>query len=258
MGIANGSSSGGETVKFYIGEGNNIIFVIHKEQILISPVLTAAFSSEFIEGNAQKYRLEDTSEPAFRFVAQWLYNGALQIEDYLRGLECGGLERNNGDHMQTCEYCSPFVRVLLEVWFLGDRFMLPSLQNTVMKALASEVYPHHLLMVNLNYIYENTDSDSQLRRYVVYQSALLNVNPHQWRNNLDLYPKEFLAELACLHGVWKTQIDLGNRRFKMSTSTFYVHNRTIQEGWWDSVFEPADLREGENHLGSPHRVWGPF
>jgi hypothetical protein len=94
------SSSGGEAVKFYIGEeGNDAEFIIHKEQIQLSPVFQIAFNGGYMEGNTQTYRLTDTSEAVFRFMAQWLYTGILQTENYMKGLQCEGVDRNNGDHM---------------------------------------------------------------------------------------------------------------------------------------------------------------
>jgi hypothetical protein len=39
-----------------------------------SPVLEAAFTSSFIEGQTQEYQLEDTNPKIFRLLVQWFYN----------------------------------------------------------------------------------------------------------------------------------------------------------------------------------------
>jgi hypothetical protein len=57
-----------EFVTLYAGK-NEEKFIIHKEFVVhYSPVLKAAFNSEFIEGKNQTYRLEDTTERALRLL----------------------------------------------------------------------------------------------------------------------------------------------------------------------------------------------
>jgi hypothetical protein len=56
-----------------------IIFV-HKEfACFASPVFDAAFNSNFIEGQTQTYKLDDTTSRAFRLLTQWLYFEKLKI-----------------------------------------------------------------------------------------------------------------------------------------------------------------------------------
>lgn len=50
-------------VTLYAGEGDDHKFTVHKDFVChYSPVLKAAFESDFIEGQTQSYRLKDTSE----------------------------------------------------------------------------------------------------------------------------------------------------------------------------------------------------
>jgi len=44
-----------------------------------SPVLKAAFNSNFIEEESQTYRLEEISASAFRLLVQWFYNEEFDV-----------------------------------------------------------------------------------------------------------------------------------------------------------------------------------
>lgn len=49
-------------------------FVVHNELAChYTPVLKAAFESNFIEGQTQTYKLQDTTKGAVRLLVQWLY-----------------------------------------------------------------------------------------------------------------------------------------------------------------------------------------
>jgi len=47
--------------------------VIHKDFAILSPVLKAAFSSPFLEGQTQTYRLEDIGGDVLRLLAHRFY-----------------------------------------------------------------------------------------------------------------------------------------------------------------------------------------
>ncbi|KAG4443032.1 hypothetical protein IFR05_001486 [Cadophora sp. M221] len=68
-------------VTFLVGPGpQRTEFVIHKEVVCHhSEVLAAVFNSNFAEGQTQKYRLNDTTERAFKLFTQWLYSQKLML-----------------------------------------------------------------------------------------------------------------------------------------------------------------------------------
>ncbi|TVY41599.1 hypothetical protein LOCC1_G007765 [Lachnellula occidentalis] len=78
-----------ELVTFKIGKDDKIkTFVVHKEFAChYSPVLKAAFNSDFIEGQTQTYVLEDIGPygiETFTLFVKWLYTQKL---DLLEGLK---------------------------------------------------------------------------------------------------------------------------------------------------------------------------
>jgi len=68
-------------VTFLIGPGENPKkFILHKERVCYhSLVLEAAFSSKFVKGETQTYRIEDTSPGAFRLFTQWISREKLDL-----------------------------------------------------------------------------------------------------------------------------------------------------------------------------------
>ncbi|KAH7417462.1 hypothetical protein BKA64DRAFT_702229 [Cadophora sp. MPI-SDFR-AT-0126] len=62
----------GTTVTFIIVPANNTTkFIVHKEFACYhSSVFRAAFNSNFVEGQTQTYRIEDTSAGAFRLLVE--------------------------------------------------------------------------------------------------------------------------------------------------------------------------------------------
>jgi uncharacterized protein YegP (UPF0339 family) len=66
-----------ELVTLYAGKSDEK-FVVHKEFAChYSPVLKAAFNSEFIESQTQTYRLEDAADKAVRLLNHWMYTQTL-------------------------------------------------------------------------------------------------------------------------------------------------------------------------------------
>ena len=71
-------------VTFLIGpEPNPAKFVVRREFACYhSKVLNTAFNSNFIEGQTQTYRLEDTTPGTFKLLVQWLYMQKLKISQF--------------------------------------------------------------------------------------------------------------------------------------------------------------------------------
>src|ERR1700742_1837678 len=77
----------GAIVTFLIGKVSDPpkMFLINKEFAChASPAFDAAFNSNFIEGQTQTYKLDDTTTRAFQLLTQWMYFQKItisQLED---------------------------------------------------------------------------------------------------------------------------------------------------------------------------------
>ncbi|TVY32908.1 hypothetical protein LOCC1_G007719 [Lachnellula occidentalis] len=143
-------------VTFLIGPENVDVkpktFIVHKEIACYhSPVLNAAFNSDFIEGQTQTYTLDDISEGAFKLLVQWLYSQKLVLPR----------------PPMANELCILYTDLVM-LWVLADKLDIPSLQNLVLEKIEqisdeSVSIPYE----SFDYIYRNTSKGSQLRRFLV-------------------------------------------------------------------------------------------
>lgn len=197
-----------ELVTFYIGKGDNAKgFVVHKEFAChYSPVFKAAFNSQFIEGQTQTYRLEDTTPEVFQLLVQWLYCQTFDLitEDEEDQSEFGndtGSE-SSGDSVDEGDL-SDFEKTsmkLCQLWVLADRLQLPRLQNLAIDQLHRESRREYSVSTEpLHYIYNNTAVGSPLRQIFIHKCAL-DMAPRGWRMKYSKsYPQEFLfGVLACM------------------------------------------------------------
>jgi hypothetical protein len=97
--LKRGFSKPDQLITFLIGKADDIKpFLVHKETVChYSPVLRAAFISDSVEGQAQTYRLEDTSEGAFRFFAQWIHHQRFELDYHKDAAE----KRQDSEEIQT-------------------------------------------------------------------------------------------------------------------------------------------------------------
>ncbi len=149
-------------VTFLVGpDPAPVEFLVHKEVVCHhSRVLAAAFNGNFTEGQTQTYRLQDTTERAFRLLVQWIYSQKLNLLQT-------SLERVAslvGDRTAKADDdCS-----LVELWELADKFEMPLLQNHVIDSMdrihrATKAIPSK----TFNYTCEIFNADCPLRRYQV-------------------------------------------------------------------------------------------
>jgi hypothetical protein len=170
-------------VTFLIGPDEKK-FIVHKEFAChYSPVLNAAFNSQFIEGQTQTYRLEDTTEGTFRLFLQWLYYQQLELLQLQDG--------NVDDNLVIDEDES-----LFGLWILADKLGAPHLQNLAIESIEKIRYKTEgLALSHLHYIYDNTSTGSLLREYMVDQCRE-NLWPESYINCGHDFPHEFLIELV--------------------------------------------------------------
>ncbi|KAG4443030.1 hypothetical protein IFR05_001484 [Cadophora sp. M221] len=154
-------------------------------------VLKAAFESDFIEGQTQTYRLEESTKGAVTFLMQFLYSQKLHtiqlnddcsIEDFQSKVP--GM--NNEDH------------VLVELWTLGDLLHIPKLQNVALKAIhAIQEKANRVRIHSLKDVYSLTSSGSLLRKYFV-EVAVFNMTHDGFDYCPDHYPHEMLLDVIRL------------------------------------------------------------
>jgi hypothetical protein len=175
-----------EFVTFIIGPATaSKIFLVHKEFVYHhSPVLKTAFESSFIEGETQIYKLDDVTPATFTLFVQWLYTQNL----------CNPITPP-GDVSSLIEHWHS----LLRLWVLADKMMVPRLQNMTINAI--ENFRKSTLTLpsdEFAYVYENTDTGSQLRRILVEQCVrFLEKDVLRDLNFLKALPRDMLLDITC-------------------------------------------------------------
>jgi hypothetical protein len=97
---------GDELVTFLIGKDQRK-YLVHKSfACYYSPVLNAAFTGSFIEGQTQTYILEDTNPDGFERFVNWLYTQ--KIEAYKEGENVG-----------------IFFKITAQLYVLAQKFLIP-------------------------------------------------------------------------------------------------------------------------------------
>jgi hypothetical protein len=96
---------------------------IHKDFICYySPFFDAAFNGNFKEGETHTIEFDDVDVTAFGVLSEWLYTQKLaNLEGEL-----------------------PDLATLGRIWILGDRFLIPKLQNMAMDAICDKLYKGEL------------------------------------------------------------------------------------------------------------------
>jgi hypothetical protein len=172
-------------VTFLVGEGDKEKkFIVHKEFAChYSPTLKAAFSSGFLEGQTQTYRLRDTTQGAVQFLLQWFYKQRLDV------LQLESTGRYDGTECESLVY----------LWVLADQLLMPKLQNFIVCRLIEIIIEKHKLLPThlINFIYKNTSKDSKLRLLFLHLSCFW-MRPATFEEKPHLFPKEMLLKAASL------------------------------------------------------------
>jgi hypothetical protein len=173
-------------------------FVVHKSFVChASPVLRAAFNSNFFEGQTQRYVLEDTTEVAFHLFSEWVYT---------QNIHWDGESKDE-----------PTSRSLPQAWVLAEKLLVTKLQNRVMNLIEEVRKVRGTLGSMISWIYENTADGSPLRQIYVHQWAW-NLGSCSYRRNDNLFPTDFLIDLA----VHLREINVQKLEFSRDMKDFYV------------------------------------
>lgn len=203
----------GAVVTFLIGKESDPpkTFLVHKEYACYaSPVFDAAFNSNFIEGQTQTYKLDDTTPRAFRLLTQWIYLQKLTISQLQGGVENWKQEEFSKDERRAI--VQEFM-ALVELWVLADKLRIPHLQNLVIDTIHAieEKTLFAPSPLSLQYIYDNTAPGSQLRRFAVEVSIsslqpkdfinkrVAKYIPHQMLLDFAAHAAQRLNELETMH-----------------------------------------------------------
>lgn len=178
-------------VKLYAGDSPEAEgFVVHREWACqASPVLKAAFNSEFIEGQTQEYRLHvpDIEDNVVQLLVAWIYTQRIELAQ----LDIDPRLREE----QTFAVHSSY---LVKLWVLSDKLLMPQLQNLAISRLHDICeFEKANPMSMLKYIYKNTAEESPLRKYVLARCAAATLSARFFKDP-DRFPPEFLIDLVLL------------------------------------------------------------
>lgn len=213
-------------VTFLVGKaGSEEPFLVHKEFVCYySPALRAAFNSSFVEGQTQTYRLEDISTNAFRLFVQWLYSQKMDLHVGIDSVPDNsvqpvagagkngsngpgsGSDGNDGNKEDKEEARRAQDLDLAQLWVVGDRLFIPSLQNAVILAWYKLWHSNDGRSCStswINYAYEHTCVGSHLRNLAVDELAY-PVNPDEIKKHAEELPREMLIDLTLVYSkaVW--------------------------------------------------------
>ncbi|KAE9381304.1 hypothetical protein N431DRAFT_476151 [Stipitochalara longipes BDJ] len=205
-----------ELVTFHIGAGTEKqTFLVHKEvATLYSPVLYAAFNSNFLESQTQSYTMDDIEGGVFQLMVQWLY--AQKIEYCLTQAEADSLRAtpSHTEEERTIVYgkIERMQRLLVRLWVLADRLAIPRLQNLVVDELdcIQRDWNDSVAWHCLNYVYENTVGSSTLRHLILAHCVRFVPAEMMLVHEDDIeIPQTFLQEFLVSSG---KSVDLSDRK----------------------------------------------
>ncbi|EKD17265.1 hypothetical protein MBM_04842 [Drepanopeziza brunnea f. sp. 'multigermtubi' MB_m1] len=165
-------------------------FVVHKEFAChYSPVLKAAFNSQFMEGQTQEYRLRDTTKEALHQLVHWFYFQKLDT------MELTEKNRYDGPENYIEERMAENI-ILAKTWVLADKLLIGKLQDQIIDEIVRIRDHSHLLSSSvLKYVYDNTPEGSPLRR--LYVDLFVRYGkPRRYESKSDRYPKEMLFDVV--------------------------------------------------------------
>lgn len=162
--------------------------MVHKEvACYYSAVLGVAFNSTFIEGQTQKYTLEDTTPRAVRLLVQWMYGRKLHLIQAPDDSD-GPLSAELSIEARESEDLS-----LAELWVLADKLCIGRLQNTVIFSIFRISQLRGTIPTSTyQYIFENTTESSKLRKFTI-DFALAHASATCFQFKHDHFPRKMFV-----------------------------------------------------------------
>lgn len=158
--------------------------MVHKDfACYYSPVLKAAFNSDFLEGQTQTYTIEDCKALTIKFLVEWIYTQQISFD---------AIERTTAGKENHL--------ALVGLWILAEKFLIPQLQNHVIRKVYELNHEANTIPLHcLNYVWENTPPGSPLRLFLLHLFAS-RARIDLYSKCPDSYPKEMLADIIKLIG----------------------------------------------------------
>jgi len=158
-----------------------------------------AFNSNFVEGQTQTYKLEDTTPYAFRFLLQWIYSEKLTIileqdEDTQRAMQATEPPYYRRGLIIDGSFMGVEFRALVEAYILADKLIIPKLQNAAMNKLYGIAVKEGIPTGCFNHVYANTQDGSPLRHLLTNFTAL-HAKDGFIKKNSKIFPHQLLIDI---------------------------------------------------------------
>jgi hypothetical protein len=163
---------------------------------LYSPVLRAAFNSNFIEGQSQTYTLEGCDK-AFQLIVQWMYRQSITPPATKEESALIYAKKLSIHTIQDSKILLKIVyrpRELISAWLTADYLQIPRLQNYIadqmeQSRLDSELFVTYWIV----FLYENVPRGAAIRELVLEQCFRFIPDKH-YETSPERFPKEFLLD----------------------------------------------------------------
>jgi hypothetical protein len=179
-------------VTITVGKAPNCqVFSFHKDFLCHhSPFFDRAFNGSFKEGITQNMDLDDVEPTTFGLLASWVYTKKVEEET-----EIADGQRKEGESSGAA--FSHLAR-LSDLWLLGQRFLLPELQNKVIDRLWSRltfIYPRSSEDQHNFYRFAYTSGIETLKNIAVLHFAEV-LGQHTFTSRVDALPVGMLGDVA--------------------------------------------------------------
>jgi hypothetical protein len=185
-----------ELVTIYAGPERKA-FRVHKEvACLYSPVLKAAFNSNFIEGQTQAYTLEGCDK-AFQLIVQWMYRQPITPPATKEEYNLIRAKLRSVRSTQDFEILHKIVRHscdLVSAWLIADYLQIPRLQNYLVdqtEQLRLDTCLSAFLWIG--FLYKNVPRSAAIRK-LVFEQYVRFLPAEEYEKKSELFPKEFLLD----------------------------------------------------------------
>ena len=153
--------------------------MVHKDFVCHnSPALKVAFTNDRVEEtDTHIYKIKDASVEAFEYLVRFIYSQRVDIPTSAKA-------ENGTDNFLT----------FAELWILGERFLMPKLQNQATNAIWELSDHTRVVPTNIfHYVYKKTTHLSKLR-WLVITFCILDLTREEIWDRQDDFPKDLLRD----------------------------------------------------------------
>ena len=183
-------------VTIYVGPERKA-FRVHKEvACLYSPVLKAAFNSNFIEGQTQTYTLEGFDDSAFQLVVQWMYRQSITppaTEEETTSIRDMDRSARTTRDSEILRKIVRYPRDLVSTWLTADYLQIPRLQNYIVDQMEQLSWFQMIAVYSLDFLYEKVSRGAAIRELILEQCVRV-ISAKYYERNPEWFSKEFLLD----------------------------------------------------------------